>query len=190
MRCRKFESHPILSISRSNMHHQSYIFANLFSYPLNIPGGLISIYPFSGCVLYKKCDIKFSCALKQEGCRIKNASKAIISILWVLMFCSIWKSLTHWFLGWHIGTSVVQVTATDADDPTYGNSARVVYSILQGQPYFSVEPKTGKNWHVAPLVKWSFLSWHRINISRFYSIYLALVTCSWCFSQYVYYGYK
>ncbi|XP_030891485.1 cadherin-7-like, partial [Leptonychotes weddellii] len=41
-----------------------------------------------------------------------------------------------------VGTSVVQVTATDADDPTYGNSARVVYSILQGQPYFSVEPKT------------------------------------------------
>ncbi|XP_051785278.1 LOW QUALITY PROTEIN: cadherin-7-like [Erpetoichthys calabaricus] len=42
-----------------------------------------------------------------------------------------------------VGTSVIQVTATDADDPTYGNSARVVYSILQGQPYFSVEPKTG-----------------------------------------------
>nr|XP_046212243.1 cadherin-18-like [Oncorhynchus gorbuscha]XP_046212244.1 cadherin-18-like [Oncorhynchus gorbuscha]XP_046212245.1 cadherin-18-like [Oncorhynchus gorbuscha] len=42
-----------------------------------------------------------------------------------------------------VGTSVYQVTATDADDPTYGNSARVVYSILQGQPYFSVDPKTG-----------------------------------------------
>nr|XP_023656077.1 cadherin-7-like isoform X3 [Paramormyrops kingsleyae] len=42
-----------------------------------------------------------------------------------------------------LGTSVLQVAATDADDPTYGNSARVVYSILQGQPYFSVEPKTG-----------------------------------------------
>ncbi|KAG9479109.1 hypothetical protein GDO78_012655 [Eleutherodactylus coqui] len=42
-----------------------------------------------------------------------------------------------------VGTSVMQVTATDADDPTYGNSARVIYSILQGQPYFSVEPKTG-----------------------------------------------
>ncbi|KPP78736.1 Cadherin-7-like, partial [Scleropages formosus] len=41
------------------------------------------------------------------------------------------------------GTSVVQVVATDADDPTYGNSARVVYSILEGQPYFSVESKTG-----------------------------------------------
>lgn len=41
------------------------------------------------------------------------------------------------------GTSVIQVTATDADDPTYGNSARLVYSILQGQPYFSVEPHTG-----------------------------------------------
>ncbi|XP_061821222.1 cadherin-7a isoform X3 [Nerophis lumbriciformis] len=41
------------------------------------------------------------------------------------------------------GTMVVQVAATDADDPTYGNSARVVYSIVHGQPYFSVEPKTG-----------------------------------------------
>ncbi|XP_066578263.1 cadherin-12-like [Amia ocellicauda] len=42
-----------------------------------------------------------------------------------------------------VGTYVMQVTATDADDPTYGNSARVVYSILQGQPYFSVDAKTG-----------------------------------------------
>uniref|UniRef100_A0A8C1PK38 Cadherin-12 n=1 Tax=Cyprinus carpio TaxID=7962 RepID=A0A8C1PK38_CYPCA len=42
-----------------------------------------------------------------------------------------------------IGTSVFQVTATDADDPTYGNSARVVYSVLHGQPYFSVDPKSG-----------------------------------------------
>ncbi|XP_059200723.1 cadherin-7-like isoform X3 [Centropristis striata] len=42
-----------------------------------------------------------------------------------------------------VGTSVVTVVATDADDPTYGNSARLFYSILQGQPYFSVEPKTG-----------------------------------------------
>lgn len=50
------------------------------------------------------------------------------------------------------GTSVVQVTATDADDPTYGNSARVVYSILQGQPYFSVEPKTGKSCHAFPFL--------------------------------------
>nr|XP_033790912.1 cadherin-20 isoform X2 [Geotrypetes seraphini] len=42
-----------------------------------------------------------------------------------------------------VGTSIIQVIATDADDPTYGNSARVVYSILQGQPYFSVDSKTG-----------------------------------------------
>ncbi|KAM3605328.1 uncharacterized protein V6R79_023865 [Siganus canaliculatus] len=41
------------------------------------------------------------------------------------------------------GTYVTQVTATDADDPTYGNSACIVYSILHGQPYFSVDPKTG-----------------------------------------------
>lgn len=44
-----------------------------------------------------------------------------------------------------VGAYVLQVKATDADDPTYGNSARVVYSILQGQPYFSIDPKTGKH---------------------------------------------
>uniref|UniRef100_A0A3Q0R9Y1 Cadherin 6 n=1 Tax=Amphilophus citrinellus TaxID=61819 RepID=A0A3Q0R9Y1_AMPCI len=42
-----------------------------------------------------------------------------------------------------IGTSVIQVTATDADDSMYGNSAKLVYSISQGHPYFSVEPNTG-----------------------------------------------
>ncbi|XP_061784360.1 cadherin-12-like isoform X2 [Nerophis lumbriciformis] len=41
------------------------------------------------------------------------------------------------------GTFVAQVTATDADDPTYGNSARIVYSILYGQQYFSVDTKSG-----------------------------------------------
>uniref|UniRef100_A0A3Q2Y9B5 Cadherin 12a n=1 Tax=Hippocampus comes TaxID=109280 RepID=A0A3Q2Y9B5_HIPCM len=41
------------------------------------------------------------------------------------------------------GTFVRQITATDADDPTYGNSAEIVYSILHGQPYFSVDPKSG-----------------------------------------------
>lgn len=46
---------------------------------------------------------------------------------------------------------MIQLTATDADDPTYGNSARVVYSILEGQPYFSVDAKTGKIWKKLPL---------------------------------------
>uniref|UniRef100_G1RCS8 Cadherin 19 n=1 Tax=Nomascus leucogenys TaxID=61853 RepID=G1RCS8_NOMLE len=41
------------------------------------------------------------------------------------------------------GTSVIQVTASDADDPSSGNNARLLYSLLQGQPYFSVEPTTG-----------------------------------------------
>ncbi|XP_071387613.1 cadherin-10-like [Centroberyx affinis] len=41
------------------------------------------------------------------------------------------------------GTSVVTVTASDADDQTYGNSAKLVYSILQGQPYFSVDSENG-----------------------------------------------
>uniref|UniRef100_A0A8C5CFA5 Cadherin-6 n=1 Tax=Gadus morhua TaxID=8049 RepID=A0A8C5CFA5_GADMO len=42
-----------------------------------------------------------------------------------------------------VGTSVATVTANDADDQTYGNSARLVYSILQGQPYFSVDSENG-----------------------------------------------
>lgn len=47
--------------------------------------------------------------------------------------------------------SVFEVTASDADDPTYGNSAKIVYSILEGQPYFSVDPKTGKTASVLTL---------------------------------------
>uniref|UniRef100_A0A3Q1B0C8 Cadherin domain-containing protein n=1 Tax=Amphiprion ocellaris TaxID=80972 RepID=A0A3Q1B0C8_AMPOC len=43
-----------------------------------------------------------------------------------------------------VGTPVTRVTATDADDPVYGNSAKLVYSILEGQPYFSVDPNSGK----------------------------------------------
>ncbi|XP_078524656.1 cadherin-8 [Lissotriton helveticus] len=41
-----------------------------------------------------------------------------------------------------VGTFVTKLTATDADDPVYGNSAKLVYSILEGQPYFSIEPHT------------------------------------------------
>ncbi|XP_058232806.1 cadherin-7 isoform X2 [Hemibagrus wyckioides] len=42
-----------------------------------------------------------------------------------------------------MGTTVLQVTAIDADDPMFGNNAKLIYSIQQGEPYFSVEPKTG-----------------------------------------------
>ncbi|KAM4592810.1 cadherin-8 isoform 1-T2 [Odontesthes bonariensis] len=41
-----------------------------------------------------------------------------------------------------VGTPVTRITATDADDPVYGNSAKLVYSILEGQPYFSVDPNS------------------------------------------------
>ncbi|XP_075069353.1 cadherin-19-like [Mixophyes fleayi] len=41
------------------------------------------------------------------------------------------------------GTYVMQVTAIDLDDPAYGSNARLVYSILQGQPQFSIEIKSG-----------------------------------------------
>ncbi|KAM9307713.1 cadherin-19-like [Gastrophryne carolinensis] len=42
-----------------------------------------------------------------------------------------------------IGTSVIQVTAVDRDDPTQGNNAKVVYSIHPSQPQFSIEIKSG-----------------------------------------------
>ncbi|KAI1891042.1 hypothetical protein AGOR_G00159800 [Albula goreensis] len=42
-----------------------------------------------------------------------------------------------------IGTSVMKVTASDADDPTYGSSARVVYSVLEGEKFFTVDNQTG-----------------------------------------------
>ncbi|XP_077572776.1 cadherin-24-like [Stigmatopora nigra] len=42
-----------------------------------------------------------------------------------------------------IGTSVIQVTARDADDPAYGISAQLVYAITEGHDYFSVDPQTG-----------------------------------------------
>uniref|UniRef100_A0AAQ4P662 Cadherin 22 n=1 Tax=Gasterosteus aculeatus aculeatus TaxID=481459 RepID=A0AAQ4P662_GASAC len=41
-----------------------------------------------------------------------------------------------------IGTSVMKVTASDADDPTYGSSARVVYSVLDGEKIFTVDRHT------------------------------------------------
>ncbi|ETE68867.1 Cadherin-6, partial [Ophiophagus hannah] len=59
-----------------------------------------------------------------------------------------------------VGTFVMQVTATDADDPTYGNSARVVYSILQGQPYFSVESESG-------IIKTALLNMDRENREQY-----------------------
>lgn len=52
-------------------------------------------------------------------------------------------TLTVWSDPPPTGTTVAQVTATDADDPMFGNNAKLIYSILQGEPYFSVEPKTG-----------------------------------------------
>ncbi|XP_069813935.1 cadherin-19-like isoform X2 [Dendropsophus ebraccatus] len=41
------------------------------------------------------------------------------------------------------GMYVTQVIAIDKDDPANGNNARLVYSILQGQPQFSIEIKSG-----------------------------------------------
>ncbi|XP_053309593.1 cadherin-22 isoform X2 [Spea bombifrons] len=42
-----------------------------------------------------------------------------------------------------VGTSVMVVSAWDADDPAYGSSARVVYSVVEGEKHFTVDSKTG-----------------------------------------------
>ncbi|EMP30590.1 Cadherin-24 [Chelonia mydas] len=42
----------------------------------------------------------------------------------------------------NVGTPVIQVTAQDAADPSYGNSAKLVYTVLEGLPFFSVDPQT------------------------------------------------
>ncbi|KAM4614576.1 cadherin-5 [Discoglossus pictus] len=39
------------------------------------------------------------------------------------------------------GTSVTQVTATDADDPTVGGNARITYRLIQGQEFFTIDNK-------------------------------------------------
>lgn len=39
---------------------------------------------------------------------------------------------------------MLQVLASDADDPSYGSSARVAYSVLEGEQHFTVDNKTGK----------------------------------------------
>lgn len=41
------------------------------------------------------------------------------------------------------------MTAHDADDEMFGMSAKLVYSISQGHPYFSVESNTGQMVHPA-----------------------------------------
>uniref|UniRef100_A0A672NW97 Cadherin-22 n=1 Tax=Sinocyclocheilus grahami TaxID=75366 RepID=A0A672NW97_SINGR len=42
-----------------------------------------------------------------------------------------------------IGTSVMKVMASDADDPNYGSSARIVYSVLEGERFFTVDRQAG-----------------------------------------------
>ncbi|XP_076869971.1 cadherin 22 isoform X2 [Brachyhypopomus gauderio] len=37
----------------------------------------------------------------------------------------------------------MKVMASDADDPTYGSSARIVYSVLDGERFFTVDRQTG-----------------------------------------------
>lgn len=38
----------------------------------------------------------------------------------------------------------MKVAASDADDPTYGSSARLVYSVLDGEMFFAVDRDTGE----------------------------------------------
>lgn len=44
--------------------------------------------------------------------------------------------------------------ASDADDPTYGSSARLVYSVLDGEHHFTVDPKTGEGQNQGRGIGW------------------------------------
>lgn len=68
----------------------------------------------------------------------------VLVLRWTVFICGV-LIISYCFSPWNSssGTSIIQVTASDADDPTYGNSARLVYTLVQGQPHFSVDPQTG-----------------------------------------------
>nr|XP_032834829.1 cadherin-7-like [Petromyzon marinus] len=42
------------------------------------------------------------------------------------------------------GTLVMRLEATDADDPSYGNAAKLVYTLHEGGEYFSINASTGE----------------------------------------------
>lgn len=50
----------------------------------------------------------------------------------------------------------MKVTASDADDPTYGSSARVVYSVLDGEKFFTVDKNKGKRTQHSKTLLFSF----------------------------------
>ncbi|KAA0706587.1 Cadherin-24 Precursor [Triplophysa tibetana] len=47
------------------------------------------------------------------------------------------------FQGGPYSATVPEMANIDADDPTYGNSAKIVYSVIQGQQFFTVDPQSG-----------------------------------------------
>ncbi|KAJ8347264.1 hypothetical protein SKAU_G00286650 [Synaphobranchus kaupii] len=66
-------------------------------------------------------------------CRVTGKEPSLLSLSAFVTANSVLKQ----------GTSVMKVTASDADDPTYGSSARVVYSVLEGERFFTVDNQTG-----------------------------------------------
>lgn len=94
-------------------------------------------------------DVTLSYALTQPLCPVHSApaqpgSDSILLLCASSLFASIHPPSAFLLFLPPSGTSIIQVTATDADDPTYGNSAKLVYTLVQGQQYFSVDPQTGE----------------------------------------------
>ncbi len=86
---------------------------------------------------------------------IRLSSCNVLVLWWLCSYLPYWSSLNVFFplLAYCLsrslklflrGPSIIQVTASDADDPTYGNSARLVYTLVQGHPHFSVDAQTGE----------------------------------------------
>lgn len=63
----------------------------------------------------------------------------------------------------------MKVTASDADDPTYGSSAKVVYRVLDGERFFTVDKHTGKEHHTSPQPPAPFLRRFSSALSFFFS---------------------
>lgn len=67
----------------------------------------------------------------------------------------------------------MKVTASDADDPTYGSSARVVYSVLDGEKFFTVDKNSGKSDFCPPCTDRLFIMFSTCYVLMFVTLYVA-----------------
>ncbi|TRY58536.1 hypothetical protein DNTS_016347 [Danionella cerebrum] len=98
------------------------------------------------CVLYLPALRPFTRPSMREACVSPSGIRSIkLNRLQALLSL---KPVTKckyvlWIRSHGDSTSVMKVMASDADDPMYGSSARIVYNVLDGERFFSVDKQTG-----------------------------------------------